>query len=296
MDRLHPVVNFIYFAVVLGCSMVLMHPVCLGISFVAALCYTIRLFGLHNAGKGLLGMAGVMLIAAIMNPAFSHQGVTTLCYLPSGNALTLESIFYGIAAAVMLGATFMWFRCVSEILTADKIVYLFGRPFPVLAMILSMVLGFLPKMQRKLLQIRYSQDVRGRKIRSGVSQERMWIRQGIANISLLITWALQDAVDMADSMKSRGYGLPGRTAYTTFRFTRWDRSVLVLILLAAGCLGIGVYQGGFAWEYYPVTEGAGMSGHTILLSVVYGVLCFLPAGMEYVEEYQQKMAMRRTGL
>ena len=104
MNRLHPVVNFIYFAVVLGCSMMLMHPVCLAISFVAAFCYTIQMFGYRNARKGLCGMTGVMVVAAILNPAFSHQGVTTICYLPGGNALTLESICYGIAAAFMLGA------------------------------------------------------------------------------------------------------------------------------------------------------------------------------------------------
>ena len=92
MERMHPIVNFIYFAVVLGCSMVLMHPLCLMISFAAALCYTIRLFGFRSAKTGLLGMVGIMVVAAVMNPAFSHQGVTTLCYLPSGNALTVESI------------------------------------------------------------------------------------------------------------------------------------------------------------------------------------------------------------
>ena len=69
MNRLHPVVNFIYFAVVLGCSMMLMHPVCLAISFVAAFCYTIQMFGYRNARKGLCGMAGVMMVVAILNPA-----------------------------------------------------------------------------------------------------------------------------------------------------------------------------------------------------------------------------------
>ena len=38
------------------------------------------------------------------NPAFDHEGATLLAYLPSGNPLTLESIAYGVAAAVMHGA------------------------------------------------------------------------------------------------------------------------------------------------------------------------------------------------
>ena len=51
MESLHPVVNFIYFAVVLGCSMVLMHPVCLAISFAAAFVYIVRMFGYVNANQ-----------------------------------------------------------------------------------------------------------------------------------------------------------------------------------------------------------------------------------------------------
>lgn len=309
MERLHPIVNFIYFAIVLGCSMVWMHPVCLVITFAAAFCYTGKLFGLQNARGGLLGMAGIMLVAAIMNPAFSHQGVTRLCYLPSGNALTLESICYGVTAAVMLGATLMWFRCVSEILTADKIVYLFGRPFPVVSMVLAMVLGFLPKMQRKLREIRYAQDIRetyraaampeNSTSIDGNSSERTehtatnrkgrmdkihHIRLGVENISLLITWALQDAVDMAESMRGRGYGLPGRTAYTTFRFTKWDRTILFIILLAFIYLVTGAYAGGLDWEYYPMLGGTGFGVYTISLYIVYGVLCFLPIAMELMEE------------
>ena len=308
MERMHPIVNFIYFAVVLGCSMVLMHPLCLMISFAAALCYTIRLFGFRSAKTGLFGMVGIMVVAAVMNPAFSHQGVTTLCYLPSGNALTLESILYGIAAAVMLGATLLWFRCVSEILTADKIVYLLGRPFPILAMVLAMVLGFLPKMQRKLREIQTAQEVRGgsdcRDIQEGNARsvepnigEKTIIQKkgqaliqktqhGIESISLLITWALQDGVDMADSMRSRGYGLPGRTAYTTFRFTAWDRMVLVGIILALLYLVVGAYAGGLYWEYYPMTEGVGINAYSVSLYVVYALLCFLPVGIEGLETYQ----------
>ena len=311
MDRLHPIVNFIYFAIVLGCSMVWMHPVCLMITFAAAFCYTGKLFGLQNARGGLFGMAVIMLVAAIMNPAFSHQGVTRLCYLPSGNALTMESICYGIAAAVMLGATVMWFRCVSEILTTDKIVYLFGRPFPVVSMVLAMVLGFLPKMQRKLREIRYAQNIREtyRAVamsenhtsidgsssertdgedtateRTGRTDKMYRIRLGVENISLLITWALQDAMDMAESMKGRGYGLPGRTAYTTFRFTKWDRTVLFIILSAFFYLAAGAYAGGLDWDYYPMLGGAGFGIYTISLYIVYGVLCFLPVAMEQIEE------------
>ena len=78
-----------------------------------------------------------------MNPAFSHQGITVITYLPTGNVLTLESVLYGLAAACMLAETLLWFRIMCGILTTDKIVYLFGKGFPVLGLMLSMILSFL---------------------------------------------------------------------------------------------------------------------------------------------------------
>ena len=44
------------------------------------------------------------LLAALVNPAFVHQGATILTYFPSGNPLTLESILYGCASGVLLAA------------------------------------------------------------------------------------------------------------------------------------------------------------------------------------------------
>lgn len=41
--------------------------------------------------------------------------------------LTLESIAYGCAAAVMLVAVLFWFSCYNEVMTSDKFMYLFGR-------------------------------------------------------------------------------------------------------------------------------------------------------------------------
>lgn len=38
----------------------------------------------------------LMLLAAVVNPLVSHQGVTVLFRFPSGNACTLESVLYGI--------------------------------------------------------------------------------------------------------------------------------------------------------------------------------------------------------
>ena len=78
--------------------MFLMDPVSLAISLASALVYAVYLNGRRAVRFSLLYMLPMMVVAALVNPAFNHEGATILTYLPSGNPLTLESILYGAAA------------------------------------------------------------------------------------------------------------------------------------------------------------------------------------------------------
>lgn len=299
MERYHPIVNFICFVMILGFGMFLEHPAYVLLSLIGAVCYKIRLFGWKSAKKGFAGLIAIMLLTAVINPAFSHQGVTVLVYLPTGNMLTLESILYGLGAAGMLAAVLLWFRCVSVIMTSDKIIYLFGKGFPVLGLLLSMILGFLPKMQKKLREIKYARSFELE--RQMILQEKQEgnerktadrkmvmklqrIKHGIENISILITWALEDAVETADSMKSRGYGLIGRTSFTTYRFLWRDFRMSLLLLVEGLYLIIGKINGAIYWVYYPQMEGNAWNVYSVSLYLVYMMLVLTPVIVEFGEE------------
>ena len=116
-SRYHPLVNFLFFALVLAYSMVLMHPVCLAVSLLGALLYAGQLEGRRALARHLRVALPVLLLAALVNPAFNHAGVTILIYLPSGNPLTLVSILYGLAAGTMLCAVVLWFLCFNRVIT-----------------------------------------------------------------------------------------------------------------------------------------------------------------------------------
>ena len=98
----HPLVNMLYFTAVIGFAMFFTHPVCLAISLVNAYTYSIYISGRKALRFSLLYMLPMLLMTALLNPAFNHQGGTILTYLPSGNPLTLESIIYGFSTSVML--------------------------------------------------------------------------------------------------------------------------------------------------------------------------------------------------
>ena len=102
------------------------------ISFRASVMYSIILNGIETL-KFIAMLLPLMLISALINPAFNHEGVTVIAYLPSGNPLTLESVLYGIVAASMVATVICWFSCFNKIMTSDKFIYLFGRIIPSLS-------------------------------------------------------------------------------------------------------------------------------------------------------------------
>ncbi len=278
----HPLINFLYFALVLFFSMCLLHPVSLAISLLCAFAYAGALKGGKAVRISLRCLLPMMLLAAVVNPAFNHAGITILTYLPSGNPLTLESILYGIAAAVMLAAVVLWFLCCTAVLTADKFVYLFGRVIPVCSLLLSMTLRFIPKFKMQFAQVQEAQKCIGRDVESGSLLRRM--KLAVTMFSMMITWSMETAIETADSMKSRGYGLPGRTAFSIYRFDRRDRLVLLWL---AGCglyLLLGWMAGGLFWQYYPVVKGALTGILPISLQAVYLALCLTPLILNAKEE------------
>ncbi len=127
----HPLVNFLFFALVLTFSMLLIHPIAQAISLMAALGYGIQCEGKKATAFSLKLCLPMLLVTAFVNPAFSHEGVTILLYFPTGNPLTLESILYGFSAGAMLVTVLLWFRSFNRCITSDKFIYLFGRIIPI---------------------------------------------------------------------------------------------------------------------------------------------------------------------
>ena len=99
--RLHPLVDLTFFVLVLAFAMFLSHPAVQLAGLVCAALFALRCTG-RGFGRRMAMLLPLMLLAAVVNPLVSHQGVTVLFRFPSGNACTLESVLYGISAAVRL--------------------------------------------------------------------------------------------------------------------------------------------------------------------------------------------------
>ena len=245
----HPTVNLLYFTLVITFSMLLMHPVAQIIALVCAVTYAVSVEGKKSVLFLLKFCLPMVLLTAFINPAFSHEGVTILYYFSSGNPLTLESILYGVGAGVMLVTVLLWFSAFSRVMTSDKFIYLFGKVIPALSLVLSMSLRFVPKFKKQTEVVVEAQRCLGRDISTGSLLQRF--KTAVVILSIMITWALENAIETADSMKSRGYGLKGRSAFSIYRFDERDKYTCIWFSFCGAFLLVGTMLMAFGFRYFP---------------------------------------------
>jgi energy-coupling factor transport system permease protein len=282
----HPFVNFLYFVVVLLFSMVFMHPIFQVIALISAVAYSIMLKGKKGIRFNLLYMIPFLLFMAVMNPVFNHQGVTILFYLNNGNPITKESILYGVAAACMFVTVIIWFSCYNVVMTSDKFIYIFGKILPALSLIFSMVLRFVPRYLAQIKVISNAQKCIGRDVSQGNLLARA--RNGITILSIMTTWALENAIETADSMRSRGYGLPGRTSFSIFRLDARDKVALLIMTGLIALVAVGAVMGENTMRFYPSIKASTITPLSILIYIAYFALCMIPVLINMVEAMKWK--------
>lgn len=283
----HPIVNFVYFVSVIGFSCFFMHPACLFISLISSFTYSVMLKGKKAIKTNLIYMLPMLIMMSLINPIFNHEGITILAYLPSGNPMTLESVIYGLCAAIMIVSVICHFSCYNEVMTSDKFIYLFGKIIPAMSLIISMTLRFVPKFSAQLKEVINAQRCMGRDVSKGSIIKRA--KNGLNILSIMTTWALENAIETADSMKSRGYGVPGRTAFSIYKFDKRDKKALVCILVLGIYTFLGNLMGGMYFRFFPSVKMAEVSSFDISVFVAYLLLCICPIIIEIWEVRKWKV-------
>ena len=281
----HPAVNFFFLCAVIFLGLMIQHPVWVAVSFAAALSYAILLGG-RKAIRFLITFAApIILLTALLNPLFVHQGVTILFYFRD-NPITLEAVLYGITRGFMFGTGLLWFYCYQYLMTGDKFMYLFGKVIPSGALIFSMVLSFIPRFHARMKVISDAQKCVGRDVTDGGLVDK--IRHGIKVLSIMTTWSLENAIDTSDSMRSRGYGLKNRSTFVPYRLDSRDGAVglglLALVVLAVTATGLGMNL----FRCYPAIVMAPADSLSGLFILAYGLLCFTPVFLNVAEAMKWK--------
>ena len=263
-DSYHPMINLIYFVTAIVCAVNFDHPVYLAISFLCAFVYSIKLNGKRSL---IFNLCLIPLIGAYAAwySYYNHFGITNLRMNFIGNQITLEAVTVGIVRGTKIAVVIMIFSCIFAVVSADKVVYLFGRISPRLSLYLSILLRFVPRVKQRGRRIELSR----RGIGKGCFQGNPWqcLMHICSFLSILITWTIEDFIDSAASMKCRGYSLRGRTAFSIYRFDNRDRGFVITIF---SCLTVTLMAAAFnqtSIQYNPVIT---INRITVVSYIFYG--------------------------
>ena len=275
-----------FFIMVMLITCLVMHPVIVGVSLVSACIYTVILKGRKALLFDLAFVLPFIVIVAVMNPLFNHEGVTVLFYLWNGNAVTKEAVLYGLASACMFAALIMWFYCLNSVMTSDKYVYLFGRAIPTLSLIFSMVLRFVPRIFKRISDVSRAQ----RSISPPIGKNAVKAaKHGMGVISVTVTWALESAVNISDSMRSRGYGLPGRTSFSIFRFDKRDAVTGAAVIVFFALSVAAVVSKAVSFRFYPSIKYSGLSPMAVIGFSAFAALCLIPVFLNIKESLSWRL-------
>lgn len=281
----HPAINFGYLAAVILLGLTVQHPAYGLVSLAGALSYALFLGRRGALGYTLAFALPMVALTALLNPLFVHQGVTILFYFRD-NPVTLEAAVYGLTRGVMFGSALLWFYCYGRLITGDKFMHLFGGILPSGSLIFSMVLGFIPRFTKRMARISEAQKFLAPRWESaGI---RSGIRRGVKILGTMTTWSLENAVDTSDSMRSRGYGLPGRSRYMAYRPDRRDLLAGILLTGALAAALAGIARGTAEFSAYPFLYIAPVETAGLLSLTGYAALCFAPVLMNLSEAFTWK--------
>lgn len=295
----HPLVNVLFFISIIAFGMLLRHPVYLVISFISSTAYYLKLSGKDGRKTVFRFLLPMLLFVVIINSFFNHYGVTTLFILPSGNNFTFEALVMGIVSGITVVSVIQWFFCCNEVVTEDKFMHIFGRILPKGALVVSMILRFVPLYRRRYKEISQARKCMGL---NGTDSFICKMKNTFKNIGILVSWSFENAIETADSMKARGYGLKGRTYYSRFQWHTGDTLALILLVLFDALTIFGLVSNSAYCIYNPyvIINQPSEIGTTYIINelnltinpfgflsivslIAFTLLCFLPLTIDLKE-------------
>lgn len=223
-DYFHPAVLSVYTISLAVMSMLFFNPIFIAIGLVFAAVQNIMLLGTRHLLRQLAWSLPLCIAVALFNPLVNSGGKTVLFYL-FGNPVTMEATFYGVCSGGMLLLIFLWFSIYNTLVTPDKFMYLFSGIAPAASMVLVMTQRMIPMFARRLKAISAAQKTLFPGSENGKRKSRF--KRALREISILLSWSMEDGLDTADSMKARGYGGQKRTSFSIYSFTATDAAVLI---------------------------------------------------------------------
>ncbi|MDT8859755.1 energy-coupling factor transporter transmembrane protein EcfT [Alkalihalobacillus sp. MEB130] len=254
--HLHPFVTFLYYVGTIILIMFMQHPISLSAVFFLILLVhyvqdrfrSVRRWGVLILSSGLL--------VFLINPLFNERGQHLLFEILN-HRFTLEAIVYGGMTALTIMSIIALFVSYNEVMTPNKLLYLFSKFLPQFAVLLMLTLRFIPLMKRRLDEITAVQQSKGISVVEGTWRQKA--KNGLLYVQVLVTYSLEEAIQTADSMKARGYGRKQRSSYEHYRLKRGDICSMAILVFLFCLTLIGRLMGYGYIVVYPVMDSLSLT-------------------------------------
>ncbi len=256
------------------------NPILSLIGMISGLLYYLLRNGIESIKKVLWMIFLIPIALMVINPLFMHNGVTPL-FILNDNPITLEATLFGLSVGIMAGSVLLWFASFNQIMTSDKLLYIFGSISPKIALILSMTLRYIPLFKQQITKTNNAQKAMGLYKEDNAIDK---IKGSIRVFSVMVSWALENGVITADSMAARGYGVGKRSRFAIFRWSVQDKMLMAASIgLAAIVVGASFIQS-FRFNWYPAIIQPEITPVTLTGYILFAILCMIPEYLHIKEE------------
>jgi energy-coupling factor transport system permease protein len=253
-------------------------------SLVGALLFILSTKEITFTFKSAIGYVFLLVLIAVTNPLFSHNGATPLFFI-NDNRITLEALLYGFNLGIMIIDVLLLFKAFNYVFTGDKLMYFFGKASPKLALVVSMTLNFIPRVINSFKEIHSLQQ--------NFRDKQGKLKGYIASFSAVITQSLENSIIISDSMKARAYGLKHRTFYNSFKFTLYDGLYLLLMVLLFGLSVFGFLFKATDFAFYPYITLSDLSSISVISYLSFLLLSLLPVIYQLKEGIKWKYSVSK---
>ncbi|GAB3794379.1 energy-coupling factor transporter transmembrane component T [Virgibacillus kimchii] len=286
----HPFVLSVYYVFVIIGIMLYQHPVYLAAAVLLILFFHFMLDKGKRLKKWGWMIALMCTLIILLTPLFNRRGNHILFYFMD-NQIMLEAVIQGIMIALTLAGILSVFVTFNIVLTADKFLFLFSKVFPQWALLTMLSMRFVPLLMRKIQDMQSIQQVKGLSLSQGSIRRRA--NNGMQLVQMLLTGALEDSIQAADSMSARGYGLQKRSNYQAYYMKRRDWSALCCLLFAGLFLFYGWTRGNGVLQLLPVLEPLALNGGDPFYFMIWLLFIGFPILAEGKEVLHWKLYQRR---
>ncbi|AIF44284.1 energy-coupling factor transporter transmembrane component T [Virgibacillus sp. SK37] len=286
----HPFILLLYYVLGITGFMLYQHPIFLSVGVLLIICFILLLNLSAELKKWGWMIFTMSLFIFIFTPLFNRKGNHILFYFMD-RQIMLEAIIQGSMIALTLIGIMSIFITFNHLMTSDKFLFLFSTILPQWALLTMLSMRFVPLLKQRLNQMKEIQELKGVSLKQGTIKGRA--RNGMLLLQMLLTSALEESIQSADSMTARGYGIKKRTTYHAYSMQLKDWLAFMFLLVMGFLMFLGWWLGDGVLQLLPILEQVGLDGREYAYLTVWILLIGFPIGIEGNEVIKWKYLQQK---